>query len=147
MSQPSYAHAHPNTYMHIHLHVLPDYDHSANQNPLTTHSTQYRQLLRAGEGFQSYNFREYAKRRTRDAFRDNKAVEDPRQVQDLLQKGLKELQMMKVRKGKGFCCALVTMSLSLSLCPDALRPSPKLTAMRFLASCSVRPPRGEEDGH
>ena len=73
--------------------------------------TQYRQLLRAGEGFQSYNFREYAKRRTRDAFRDNKAVEDPRQVQDLLQKGLKELQMMKVRKGKGFCCALVTMSV------------------------------------
>ena len=53
--------------------------------------------MRTGEGFQAYNFREYAKRRTRDAFRENRDVEDPRQVQDLLQKGLKELQMMKVR--------------------------------------------------
>ncbi|RYO86173.1 hypothetical protein DL766_001975 [Monosporascus sp. MC13-8B] len=55
----------------------------------------YRQLLRTGESFQSYGFREYAKRRTRDAFRENKNVEDPRQIQDLIQKGLKELQMMK----------------------------------------------------
>ncbi|RYP33373.1 hypothetical protein DL767_004778 [Monosporascus sp. MG133] len=55
----------------------------------------YRQLLRTGEKFQSYNFREYAKRRTRDAFLENKNVEDPRQIQDLIQKGLKELQMMK----------------------------------------------------
>ncbi|KAI0476114.1 hypothetical protein GGR56DRAFT_641261 [Xylariaceae sp. FL0804] len=55
----------------------------------------YRQLLRQGEHFEAYNFREYAKRRTRDAFRDNKAVEDPRQIQDLIQKGLKELQVMK----------------------------------------------------
>ncbi|CAN8100613.1 unnamed protein product [Discula destructiva] len=55
----------------------------------------YRQLLRQGEQFASYNFREYAKRRTRDAFRENKAVDDPRQIQELVQKGLKELQMMK----------------------------------------------------
>ncbi|KAF3768818.1 hypothetical protein M406DRAFT_355044 [Cryphonectria parasitica EP155] len=55
----------------------------------------YRQLLRQGEQFASYNFREYAKRRTRDAFRENKNVEDSRQVQELLQKGLKELQMLK----------------------------------------------------
>ncbi|KAI5917527.1 hypothetical protein F4810DRAFT_696033 [Camillea tinctor] len=55
----------------------------------------YRQLLRQGEQFQAYNFREYAKRRTRDAFRENMNVEDPRQIQDLIQKGLKELQVMK----------------------------------------------------
>ncbi|KAI1245705.1 hypothetical protein MGN70_012597 [Eutypa lata] len=55
----------------------------------------YRQLLRTGEKFQSYNYREYAKRRTRDAFRENMQVEDPRQIQDLIQKGLKELQTMK----------------------------------------------------
>ncbi|KAI1823748.1 complex 1 protein-domain-containing protein [Xylaria intraflava] len=55
----------------------------------------YRQLLRAGEQFQSFNFREYAKRRTRDSFRENKSVEDPRQIQDLLQKGLKDLQVLK----------------------------------------------------
>lgn len=57
---------------------------------------QYRQLLRQGEQFSAYNFREYAKRRTRDAFRDNKAVEDPRKIQELVQKGLKELQALKV---------------------------------------------------
>ncbi|KAI2604930.1 complex 1 protein-domain-containing protein [Hypoxylon fragiforme] len=57
----------------------------------------YRQLLRQGEQFQAYNFRAYAKRRTRDAFRDHAAVQDPREIQGLIQKGLKELQMMKVR--------------------------------------------------
>jgi hypothetical protein len=58
---------------------------------------QYRQLLRQGEQFAAYNFREYAKRRTRDAFREHKDVQDERQVQELMQKGLKELQSMKVR--------------------------------------------------
>jgi hypothetical protein len=58
---------------------------------------QYRQLLRQGNQFAAYNFREYAKRRTRDAFRENKNVEDPRRVQELVQKGLKDLQMLKVR--------------------------------------------------
>lgn len=57
---------------------------------------QYRQLLRQGDQFTAYNFREYAKRRTRDAFRENVAVTDSRQVQELIQKGLKELQVMKV---------------------------------------------------
>jgi hypothetical protein len=57
---------------------------------------QYRQLLRQGEQFAAYNFREYAKRRTRDAFRENKDVQDEREIQRLLQKGLKELQSMKV---------------------------------------------------
>ncbi|KAL2121985.1 hypothetical protein VTJ04DRAFT_2440 [Mycothermus thermophilus] len=55
----------------------------------------YRQLLRQGSQFASYNFREYARRRTRDAFRENKDVEDPRRIQELVQKGLKELQMLK----------------------------------------------------
>ncbi|KAH7317679.1 hypothetical protein BKA65DRAFT_106177 [Rhexocercosporidium sp. MPI-PUGE-AT-0058] len=55
----------------------------------------YRQLLRQGEQFASYNFREYAKRRTRDAFREHKDVKDSREVQELMQKGLKELQSMK----------------------------------------------------
>ncbi|KAI1417144.1 hypothetical protein F5Y13DRAFT_152079 [Hypoxylon sp. FL1857] len=55
----------------------------------------YRQLLRQGEQFQSYNFREYAKRRTRDAFREHVNAQNPREIQTLIQKGLKELQMMK----------------------------------------------------
>jgi LYR motif-containing protein 4 len=63
---------------------------------LTAVSAQYRQLIRAGGQFSGYNVREYAKRRTRDAFREHQTVNDPRQIQDLIQKGLKELQMMKV---------------------------------------------------
>ena len=60
---------------------------------------QYRQLLRQSNQFAAYNFREYAKRRTRDAFRENKEVEDARRIQELVQKGLKELQVLKVCLG------------------------------------------------
>jgi hypothetical protein len=63
-----------------------------NSNP-----QQYRQLLRQGEQFAAYNFREYAKRRARDSFREHKDVQDERQIQELMQKGLKELQALKVR--------------------------------------------------
>lgn len=59
-------------------------------------SLQYRQLLRQSDQFAAYNFREYAKRRTRDAFREHRNEQDPRRVQELIQKGLKELQMLKV---------------------------------------------------
>ncbi|CAG9995597.1 unnamed protein product [Clonostachys byssicola] len=55
----------------------------------------YRQLLRQGNQFTAYNFREYAKRRTRDAFREHLAVNDPRKIQELVQQGLKDLQVMK----------------------------------------------------
>ncbi|RDA95410.1 hypothetical protein CP533_3438 [Ophiocordyceps camponoti-saundersi (nom. inval.)] len=55
----------------------------------------YRQLLRQGGQFSAYNFREYAKRRTRDAFHENRGVQDPSEVQELVQKGLRELQVMK----------------------------------------------------
>ncbi|KAH7362554.1 hypothetical protein B0T11DRAFT_281028 [Plectosphaerella cucumerina] len=55
----------------------------------------YRQLLRQSNYFAAYNFREYAKRRTRDAFREHEKVQDAREVQELIQKGLKELQGLK----------------------------------------------------
>ncbi|EMC98201.1 hypothetical protein BAUCODRAFT_105321 [Baudoinia panamericana UAMH 10762] len=55
----------------------------------------YRSLTRQARQFAAYNFREYAKRRTRDAFREHRAESDERKVQELMQKGLKELQMLK----------------------------------------------------
>ncbi|KAI9812253.1 MAG: hypothetical protein M1826_002924 [Phylliscum demangeonii] len=55
----------------------------------------YRSLLRQGRQFALYNFREYAKRRTRDAFHAHQAERDPRRIQELFQTGLKELQMLK----------------------------------------------------
>ncbi|KAF2805339.1 uncharacterized protein BDZ99DRAFT_525042 [Mytilinidion resinicola] len=55
----------------------------------------YRSLLRQSQQFAAYNFREYAKRRTRDAFREHKGDTEERQIQEFMQKGLKELQMLK----------------------------------------------------
>ncbi|KAM0237503.1 hypothetical protein ACHAPO_004150 [Fusarium lateritium] len=55
----------------------------------------YRQLLRQGSQFSAYNFREYAKRRTRDAFREHQGEQDSRKVQELVQHGIKELQGLK----------------------------------------------------
>ncbi|KAF3912728.1 hypothetical protein ABW21_db0209437 [Orbilia brochopaga] len=58
----------------------------------------YRSLLRTSNSFGSYNFREYAKRRTRDAFRANMSESDPRRIQELMQQGLKELSMLRVSR-------------------------------------------------
>ncbi|KYG44859.1 hypothetical protein M433DRAFT_50688, partial [Acidomyces richmondensis BFW] len=55
----------------------------------------YRSLLRQANQFASYNFREYAKRRTKDAFREHMAETDARKKQELMQRGIKDLQMMK----------------------------------------------------
>lgn len=57
----------------------------------------YRSLLRTSSQFAAYNFREYAKRRTRDAFREHSTESDARRIQELMQKGLKELQVLRVR--------------------------------------------------
>lgn len=57
----------------------------------------YRSLLRQGKQFANYNFREYAIRRTKDSFRSAQKETDERRRQELMQKGLKELQMLKVR--------------------------------------------------
>ena len=56
----------------------------------------YRSLLRQSSQFANYNFRTYARRRTRDAFHEHQHEQDPRRIQELVQKGLKELQAMKV---------------------------------------------------
>ncbi|KZF19303.1 iron-sulfur cluster biosynthesis protein Isd11 [Xylona heveae TC161] len=55
----------------------------------------YRSLLRQSKQFAAYNFREYAKRRAIDAFHEHRAETDPRRVQELIQKGLKDLQVLK----------------------------------------------------
>ena len=67
--------------------------------PLTdTYHLQYRSLLRTGKQFAAYNFREYATRRTRDAFREHVKEADSRRIQELVQNGIKELQILKVRQ-------------------------------------------------
>ncbi|KAF4540096.1 LYR motif-containing protein 4 [Lasiodiplodia hormozganensis] len=55
----------------------------------------YRSLLRQARQFAAYNFREYALRRTKDAFRENQRLTDSREIQDAISNGLKELQSLK----------------------------------------------------
>lgn len=62
----------------------------------------YRSLSRTARQFAAYNFREYAKRRVRDAFREHHSETDGRKAQELMQKGLKELQILKVGLSCGF---------------------------------------------
>ncbi|KAI8790553.1 LYR motif-containing protein 4 [Biomphalaria glabrata] len=61
----------------------------------TTVLTLYKQILREGKKVTDYNFRMYALRRTRDAFKENKNVTDLEQMQLLTQKAIKNLEMLK----------------------------------------------------
>ncbi|PLB39269.1 LYR motif-containing protein [Aspergillus candidus] len=55
----------------------------------------FRSLLRQSTQFANYNFREYARRRTLDAFREHKGETEDRKIQELIQEGLQNLRMLK----------------------------------------------------
>ncbi|KAF7170239.1 hypothetical protein CNMCM5623_002716 [Aspergillus felis] len=55
----------------------------------------FRSLLRQSSQFSNYNFREYARRRTRDAFREHQHETEERRIQELIQDGLQNLRMLK----------------------------------------------------
>jgi len=55
----------------------------------------YRRLLREGSKFPSYNFREYAHRRTRDAFRENKNATDEEAIRALIESGVESLDIIR----------------------------------------------------
>ena len=57
---------------------------------------QFRSLLRQSTQFANYNFREYARRRTLDAFREHQGETEDRKIQELIQEGLQNLRMLKV---------------------------------------------------
>lgn len=84
---------------------------STNQSAVQVRSL-YRQLLRQSKQFALYNFREYATRRTRDGFRDNMTVTDAGKVHELMEKGQKELQMLKVSGEREKEAGLHMMALS-----------------------------------
>ena len=69
-------------------------------------TVQFRSLLRQSSQFSNYNFREYALRRTKDAFREHQHESEERKIQELIQEGLQSLRMMKV--------SLVFLTLKLS---------------------------------
>ncbi|XP_066539126.1 LYR motif-containing protein 4 [Hoplias malabaricus] len=55
----------------------------------------YRRLLKESSNFPSYNYRTYALRRVRDAFRENRNVEDPRALEQLLSKACESLAIIQ----------------------------------------------------
>ncbi|KAI5846753.1 complex 1 protein [Tricharina praecox] len=55
----------------------------------------YRNLLRFSNRFAAYNFREYAKRRSRDAFREHRLEHDPQRVQELIARGQRDLKVLQ----------------------------------------------------
>lgn len=55
----------------------------------------YRALLQHSARFSDYNFREYALRRTRDAFRQHKSENDPQVINRLYYDGLNNLAILK----------------------------------------------------
>ncbi|XP_062500649.1 LYR motif-containing protein 4-like [Corticium candelabrum] len=55
----------------------------------------YRRMLRESQKFTGYNYREYALRRIRDAFKDSKSVNDTEVVISLLTKADKSLQLLQ----------------------------------------------------
>ncbi|XP_049422011.1 LYR motif-containing protein 4 [Epinephelus fuscoguttatus] len=55
----------------------------------------YRMMLIESKKFPSYNYRTYALRRVRDAFRANKKVEDPKTVERLMLEGQQTLALIQ----------------------------------------------------
>ncbi|KAL2791290.1 LYR motif-containing protein 4 isoform 3, partial [Daubentonia madagascariensis] len=55
----------------------------------------YRAMLRESKHFSAYNYRTYAVRRIRDAFRENKNVKDPVEIQTLMNKAKRDLGIIR----------------------------------------------------
>ncbi|KAF1373328.1 hypothetical protein PFLUV_G00259390 [Perca fluviatilis] len=55
----------------------------------------YRMMLTESKKFPSYNYRTYALRRVRDAFRANGKVEDPKTVERLMEEGHQTLAVIQ----------------------------------------------------
>uniref|UniRef100_A0A3B4BZL4 Complex 1 LYR protein domain-containing protein n=1 Tax=Pygocentrus nattereri TaxID=42514 RepID=A0A3B4BZL4_PYGNA len=55
----------------------------------------YRRLLKESRSFPPYNYRTYALRRVRDAFRENRSVEDPKALEQLLNKACDSLAIIQ----------------------------------------------------
>ncbi|KAJ5930641.1 hypothetical protein N7466_006134 [Penicillium verhagenii] len=55
----------------------------------------FRSLMRQSTQFSNYNFREFARRKTRDSFREHQNESEDRRIQELIQTGLQELRLLK----------------------------------------------------
>ncbi|XP_046495952.1 LYR motif-containing protein 4 isoform X1 [Equus quagga] len=60
----------------------------------------YRAMLRESKHFSAYNYRTYAVRRIRDAFRENKNVQDPVEIQALVNKAKRDLEIIRRQRNQ-----------------------------------------------
>uniref|UniRef100_A0A8C4RKR6 LYR motif containing 4 n=1 Tax=Erpetoichthys calabaricus TaxID=27687 RepID=A0A8C4RKR6_ERPCA len=59
----------------------------------------YKAMLNASQKFPSYNYRTYAIRKVRDAFREKKHVKDPKTIEDLVDKARENLAIIQRQVG------------------------------------------------
>ncbi|KAI8811934.1 hypothetical protein BJ742DRAFT_796092 [Cladochytrium replicatum] len=55
----------------------------------------YRSLLRSSRLFSQYNYRQYVRRRSHDAFREHQFESDPATIETLYQNGVRELDIAR----------------------------------------------------
>ncbi|XP_056648595.1 LYR motif-containing protein 4 isoform X2 [Diorhabda sublineata] len=55
----------------------------------------FKSMIRESKKISSYNFREYAIRRIRDGFKENKILSNPKEVQIAIQKAQSDLDIIK----------------------------------------------------
>lgn len=55
----------------------------------------FRNIMRTGQGFKNYNFREYILRRAREDFKANENINDPQQLNKLYDEGNQYLELLK----------------------------------------------------
>jgi len=55
----------------------------------------YRGLLREGKGYNQYNYREYIQRRAKEEFRENRNIQDPKEIEKLLHLAQRNLDVVK----------------------------------------------------
>ncbi|TPX69245.1 hypothetical protein SpCBS45565_g02579 [Spizellomyces sp. 'palustris'] len=55
----------------------------------------YRDLIRSSRVFASHNYRDYVHRRTRDTFRENAKETDPKRIEALYQRGMRDLEVAR----------------------------------------------------
>ncbi|XP_074683808.1 LYR motif-containing protein 4 isoform X4 [Strix aluco] len=70
----------------------------------------YRALLRESQRFGSYNYRTYAIRRIRDAFRENKNIKDSEKIEELVNKAKANLEVIH-RQPSMQCASLPALPL------------------------------------
>ncbi|RZC39985.1 bcn92 [Asbolus verrucosus] len=55
----------------------------------------YKSLIRESKKFPAYNVRNYALRKIRDSFRENRHLTDPEVIKNQLEEGTKNLELIK----------------------------------------------------